>query len=181
MKLYMSFISALDAGPDKISEKLSEVVVRFRSPPLTLFQKACQTPVRPNDLVIRVQPEEGISWRFNAKVPGGSMNIQPVNMDMQYKNTFKVEAPEAYERLIADAIAGDQTLFIRGDEAEAAWTVVDPIGRGWAAGKAAKPQEYAPGTWGAAAATEMIERDGRQWAEDANANAAAATVTACAT
>ena len=111
-----------------LPEKLSEVVVRFRSPPLTLFQKTCETPVRPNDLVIRVQPEEGISWRFNAKVPGGHMNIQPVNMDMEYKDTFKVEAPEAYERLIADAIAGDQTLFIRGDEAEAAWTVVDPIG-----------------------------------------------------
>jgi glucose-6-phosphate 1-dehydrogenase len=162
-----------------LPEKLSEVVVRFRSPPLTLFQKSCQTPVRPNDLVIRVQPEEGITWRFNAKVPGGAMNIQPVNMDMQYKDTFKVEAPEAYERLIADAIAGDQTLFIRGDEAEAAWTVVDPIGRGWASGKAAPPQEYTPGTWGAAKATEMMQNDGRQWATDAPASAA--TVTACAT
>jgi glucose-6-phosphate 1-dehydrogenase len=161
-----------------LPEKLSEVVVRFRSPPLTLFQKACHTPVRPNDLVIRVQPEEGISWRFNAKVPGGSMNIQPVNMDMQYKDTFKVEAPEAYERLIADAIAGDQTLFIRGDEAEAAWTVVDPIGRGWAGGKASKPQEYAPGSWGPPRAMELIEQDGRQWSP--GDKPPEATVTACA-
>jgi glucose-6-phosphate 1-dehydrogenase len=162
-----------------LPEKLSEVVVRFRSPPLTLFQKSCETPVRPNDLVIRVQPEEGISWRFNAKVPGGHMNIQPVNMDMAYKDTFKVEAPEAYERLIADAISGDQTLFIRGDEAEAAWTVVDPIGRGWAGGKAAEPQPYGPGTWGPKAAMELMEHDGRQWAADAKTEAA--TVTACAT
>ena len=161
-----------------LPEKLSEVVVRFRSPPLTLFQKQCETPVMPNDLVIRVQPEEGITWRFNAKVPGGHMNIQPVHMDMQYKDTFKVEAPEAYERLIADAIAGDQTLFIRGDEAEAAWTVVDPIGRGWASGRAADPQEYRPGTWGPPKAMELIEHDGRKWAADA---APAATVTACAT
>ncbi len=145
-----------------LPEKLSEVVVRFRSPPRTLFQQS-PTPVVPNDLVIRIQPDEGITWRFNAKVPGGAMNIEPVNMDMLYKDTFKVEAPEAYERLIADAIGGDQTLFIRGDEAEAAWTVVDPIGRGWAAGKAPEPQEYAPGTWGPKAAAEMIERDGRQW------------------
>ena len=160
-----------------LPEKLSEVVVRFRSPPLTLFQKQTETPVRPNDLVIRVQPEEGISWRFNAKVPGGHMNISPVNMDMLYKDTFKVEAPEAYERLIADAISGDQTLFIRGDEAEAAWTVVDPIGRGWAAGKAADPQPYDPGSWGPKAAAELIEHDGRQWAADSVVPAAKVTAS----
>ena len=163
-----------------LPEKLSEVVVRFRSPPLTLFQKSCETPVMPNDLVIRVQPEEGISWRFNAKVPGGHMNISPVDMNMAYKTTFNVEAPEAYERLIADAITGDQTLFIRGDEAEAAWTVVDPIGRGWAGGKAADPQPYAPGTWGPKGAMDLIEHDGRQWAADAKTTPAA-TVTACKT
>ena len=163
-----------------LPEKLSEITVRFRSPPLTLFQKQCETPVRPNDLIIRVQPEEGIHWRFNAKVPGGHMNISPVDMDMEYKTTFKVEAPEAYERLIADAIAGDQTLFIRGDEAEAAWTVVDPIGRGWAGGKAAEPQEYKPGSWGPQKAMDLIESDGRQWASDAKVEATA-TVTACTT
>ena len=160
-----------------LPEKLSEVVVRFRSPPLTLFQKSCEVPVRPNDLVIRVQPEEGISWRCNAKVPGSHMNIRPVDLDMLYKETFKVEAPEAYERLIGDAIDGDQTLFIRGDEAEAAWTVVDPIGRGWASGKAAEPQPYDPASWGPAKAEELITADGRKWASDK----AEATVTACAT
>jgi glucose-6-phosphate 1-dehydrogenase len=145
-----------------LPEKLSEVVVRFRSPPLTLFQKQCETPVYPNDLIIRVQPEEGISWRFNGKVPGGSMNIKPVAMDMSYKTTFNVEPPEAYERLIFDAIAGDQTLFIRGDEAEAAWAVVDPIEQGWAAGQNL-PQDYMPGSWGPKKAQELIELDGRRW------------------
>jgi glucose-6-phosphate 1-dehydrogenase len=130
-----------------LPEKLSEVVVRFRSPPLTLFQKQCESPVYPNDLIIRVQPEEGISWRLNGKVPGGAMNIKPVALDFLYKTTFNVEPPEAYERLIFDAIVGDQTLFIRGDEAEAAWAVIDPIEQ---AGPRARicPQQYAPGTWG---------------------------------
>jgi glucose-6-phosphate 1-dehydrogenase len=146
-----------------LPEKLSEVVVRFRSPPLTLFQKQCDSPVYPNDLVIRVQPEEGITWRFNGKVPGSHMEIKPVSMDMNYKTTFKTEAPEAYERLIADAITGDQTLFIRADEAEAAWTVIDPVEQGWAKGQT-PPQPYAPGTWGPEAAKDLIEHDGRRWA-----------------
>lgn len=145
-----------------LPEKLSEIVVRFKSPPLTLFQKQCESPVFPNDLIIRVQPEEGLSWRFNGKVPGGHMNIKPVAMDMEYKTTFNVEPPEAYERLIYDATTGDQALFIRGDEAEAAWAVIDPIEQGWAA-SSSPPQEYAPGTWGPQKAIDLIEKDGRRW------------------
>jgi glucose-6-phosphate 1-dehydrogenase len=142
--------------------KLSEVVVRFRSPPLTLFQKQCESPVYPNDLIIRVQPEEGISWRMNGKVPGGQLNIRQIGLDFLYRTTFKVEPPEAYERLILDAMAGDQTLFIRGDEVEAAWSVIDPIEEGWRESKQ-PPHEYAPGTWGPQRATELIELDGRRW------------------
>jgi len=144
-----------------LPQKLSEVVVRFRSPPLTLFQKSCEA-VYPNDLVIRVQPEEGISWRLNGKVPGGAMNIKSVALDFEYATAFNVEPPEAYERLIFDAMLGDQTLFIRGDEAEAAWKVIDPIEQGWASSKTA-PLEYAPGSWGPQKANELIERDGRRW------------------
>jgi glucose-6-phosphate 1-dehydrogenase len=145
-----------------MTEKLSEVVVRFRSPPLTLFQKQCESPVYPNDLIIRVQPEEGISWRMNGKVPGGSMAIKPVALDFQYKTTFNVEPPEAYERLIHDSMIGDQTLFIRGDEAEAAWAVIDPIEQAWAA-SSVKPDRYAPGSWGPKSASKLIEQDGRSW------------------
>jgi glucose-6-phosphate 1-dehydrogenase len=136
--------------------------VRFRSPPLTLFQKQCESAVYPNDLVIRVQPNEGISFRINGKVPGGQMNIKSVALDFLYHTAFHKEAPEAYERLIHDAILGDQTLFIRGDEAEAAWAVIDPIERGWAESKAA-PAEYAPGSWGPKKAMGLIEMDGRRW------------------
>jgi len=143
-------------------EKLSEVVVRFRSPPLALFQKQCDSQVYPNDLIIRVQPEEGISWRFNGKVPGGSMNIKPVAMSMAYSTTFHVEPPEAYERLIFDAISGDQTLFIRGDETEAAWDVVDPIIQSWEQNHV-QSEPYTPGTWGPQRAIDLIEHDGRRW------------------
>jgi glucose-6-phosphate 1-dehydrogenase len=145
-----------------LKEKLSEVMVRFRSPPLTLFQKQCESPVFPNDLILRVQPQEGISWRLNGKVPGGQMNIKSVALDFDYEKTFEKESPEAYERLIYDAMAGDQTLFIRGDEAEAAWQVIDPIEKAWAQSKN-KPEEYAPGSWGPKKAMDLIELDGRRW------------------
>lgn len=160
-----------------LPEKLSQVVVRFRSPPLALFQKQCATPVYANDLIIHVAPDEGISWRLNAKVPGGAMNIQPVALDFDYKTTFKVEAPEAYERLIYDAMLGDQTLFIRGDEAEAAWAVIDPIEQGWAEGKS-DPQEYAPNSWGPKKAMSLIELDGRRWQPSAGGDAD--PIVACA-
>ncbi len=159
-----------------LPDKVSEIVVRFRSPPQALFQAQCATALYPNDLIIRVQPEEGISWRLNGKVPGGQMNIKPVELDFLYKSTFNVEPPEAYERLIHDALTGDQTLFIRGDEAEAAWTVIDPIEKGWAASKN-EPQEYAPGSWGPKRAMDLIEMDGRRWLHSSDG---AEPVVACA-
>jgi len=148
-----------------LAKKLSEVTIRFRSPPLTLFQKQCESPLFPNDLVIRVQPEEGISWRLNAKVPGGHLNIKSVALDFAYKTTFNVEPPEAYERLIHDAMTGDQTLFIRGDEAEAAWMVIDPIEQYWANSKI-PPQQYTPGSWGPQKSADLLGNDGRHWTQD---------------
>ena len=136
--------------------------MRFRSPPLTLFQKQCQSPVFPNDLVIRVQPDEGTSWRLNGKVPGGQMNIKSVALDFSYKETFRVTPPDAYERLIQDAMLGDQTLFIRSDEVEAAWSVIDPIQKAWQE-SSSKPEPYEPGKWGPKSALELIENDGRRW------------------
>jgi glucose-6-phosphate 1-dehydrogenase len=158
-----------------LPEKLSEVTVRFRSPPLTLFQKQCDSPVYPNDLVMRIQPEEGISWRLNGKVPGGQMNIKSVALDFLYKSAFNVEPPEAYERLINDAITGDQTLFIRADEAEAAWAVIDPIEKAWADSKT-PPEQYAPATWGPKRAMHLIELDGRRWM---HSNGAPEPIIAC--
>ena len=158
-----------------LKEKLSEIVIRFRSPPLTLFQKQCETPVFPNDLVVRVQPDEGISWRLNAKVPGGQMQIKSVALDFLYKTAFHAEAPEAYERLINDAITGDQTLFIRGDEVEAAWAVIDPIIEGWKTSKR-PPETYARGSWGPKRSFDLIEHDGRRWM---HANGEAEPIVAC--
>jgi glucose-6-phosphate 1-dehydrogenase len=146
--------------------KMSQITVRFNAPPLTLFQKQCESPVYPNDLIIKVAPEEGISWHINGKVPGGSMNIRAVALDFLYNNTFKREAPEAYERLIYDAIVGDQSLFIRGDEVEAAWAVIDPIERGWQRSTSRAPEPYVPGSWGPRRAMDLIEMDGRRWAQN---------------
>ena len=157
-------------------EKLSEITIRFKAPPLTLFQKQCESAVLPNDLTIKVAPDEGITWRINGKVPGGAMNIKGVAMDFLYRDTFKTEAPEAYERLIHDAVVGDQGLFIRGDEAEAAWSVIDPIEHAWASSPN-KPFEYKPGSWGPQQAMDLIERDGRKWAHSTDAES---PVIACA-
>jgi glucose-6-phosphate 1-dehydrogenase len=153
-----------------LNRKLSEVAVRFRSPPLTLFQKQSDAHIYPNDLIIRVQPEEGTSWRLNAKVPGGTLNIKSVALDYMYKTAFNVEPPEAYERLIYDGMIGDQSLFIRGDEAEAAWQVIDPIEQHWAKSKIS-PQEYKPGSWGPQKAMDLIEEDGRRWLQTADGEA----------
>ncbi|MGF1633419.1 MAG: glucose-6-phosphate dehydrogenase [Phycisphaerae bacterium] len=145
-----------------LPQKLTEVVVRFASPPDTLFSKMCQSPLYPNDLVINVSPSEGISLRLNGKVPGGGMNVKQVALDFLYEETFKKQPPEAYERLIYDAMLGDQALFIRGDEAEAAWGVITPILEAWAE-QDLKPEPYAPGTWGPKGAFSLIENDGRRW------------------
>lgn len=150
-----------------LPSKVSEIAVRFRRPPIALFQKQCESPVYPNDLIIRVAPHAGISLRVNGKVPGTSLNIKSVAFEFNYAETFRKEPPEAYERLIADAMAGDPSLFIRGDEAEAAWTVVDPILKGWATldEKGEAPHDYDPGSWGPRAAADLIGKDNRQWLE----------------
>jgi len=153
-----------------LNKKLSEVAVRFRSPPLTLFQKQSAAHVYPNDLIIRVQPEEGMSWRLNGKVPGGTLNIKSVALDFQYSTAFNVQPPEAYERLIHDGMIGDQSLFIRGDEAEAAWQVIDPIEKHWATSKI-PPQQYEPGSWGPSKSIDLIEDGGRRWIQTADGEA----------
>ena len=162
-----------------LPEKLSEIAVRFKAPPMTLFQTQCDSPVFPNDLIIRVAPNTGIDLRVNGKVPGNALNIKAVKFDFDYGETFRKEPPEAYERLIADAIAGDQSLFIRGDEAEAAWEVVDPILAGWRQQNEAGegPELYDPGSWGPDAAHKLVERDKRQWLQSSDEPA---PVIACA-
>jgi glucose-6-phosphate 1-dehydrogenase len=116
----------------------------------------------PNTLVLRIQPDEGISLSFGAKVPGTQFDIRDVDMDMTWCEEFGAEGPEAYERLLHDALAGDPTLFLRADEVERAWHVVQPILDAWSAQPGA-PLDYEPGTWGPRASEELLTRDGRSW------------------
>ena len=112
--------------------------------------------------MLRIQPDEGISLRFGAKVPGTRMDVRPVNMDFRYGATFSQGAPEAYERLLLDAMLGDPTLFTRWDGVELAWELLTPVLESWAQG-ASPIQMYEAGSWGPDAARDLIERDGREW------------------
>ncbi len=118
--------------------------------------------VEPNALTLHIQPEEGISLRFAAKVPAAGLVMRSVNMDFLYSSSFLTEAPDAYERLLADCMVGDATLFTRKDEVEAAWTIIDPIEERWAETRVKFPN-YAAGTWGPQAADDLIERAGFHW------------------
>ena len=117
----------------------------------------------PNILVIRIQPDEGISLKMNCKIPGLNNLIQPVNMDFQYGAYFGATPPEAYERLICDCMAGDNTLFARADEALVSWRLLTPILDYWSEEKPIDFPNYACGTWGPKAAEELLNRDEHKW------------------
>jgi len=145
----------------RLNRRLTEIVLQFRDVPHRLFHGG---PPAPNSLGLRIQPDEGICLRFDAKSPGAQSRIQPVAMDFSYGETFGQQPPEAYERLLLDALLGDSTLFLRRDEIEGAWAWVDRLIEGWAREDAAAPlPEYTAGTWGPAEAHVMLARDGRTW------------------
>jgi glucose-6-phosphate 1-dehydrogenase len=141
----------------------TEISVHFKKAPLVLFNKEA-TSLDQNVLVIRIQPDEGISLRMQAKMPGTSFRIEPVKMDFHYGTSFGKASPEAYERLLLDAMSGDATLFARRDEVEEAWAFVDPIENAWAAKEGAPTLfDYPAGSWGPEEADELLARDGRAW------------------
>ncbi|HSM38491.1 MAG TPA: glucose-6-phosphate dehydrogenase [Candidatus Limnocylindrales bacterium] len=143
--------------------RVTEVAVQFKSPPLTLFERAGAPLIDPNILAVRIQPDEGILLRFGAKVPGQGMQIRNVNMDFRYGSSFAVDSPDAYETLLLDAMIGDASLFTRGDEVERAWAIVDPIRTAWESGSGGPIHFYGAGTWGPPAADELLQREGRSW------------------
>jgi glucose-6-phosphate 1-dehydrogenase len=147
----------------RLPKKVSEIAIQFRDVPYMLFQSAAKQ-VSPNVLTLRIQPNEGIALRFEAKMPGAELRSRSVEMDFGYGKTFGVEGSDAYDRLLLDCMLGDQTLFTRGDEVEAAWKVVTPALAAWEAPSAPDivPQ-YEAGTWGPTEAELLINRDGRQW------------------
>jgi len=145
-----------------LAERVSEVVIRWKDVPNVLYNEESGAPLKSNMLMMRIQPNDGFALRMNAKVPG-SNEVRDVRMNFDYAETFGAEPPEAYERLLHDALIGDSTLFTRRDESETAWGIVDPILNAWHGGHAPAPFPYAPGTWGPKEADEFINRDGRRW------------------
>jgi len=141
----------------------SEVRVQFRPVPNVLFAAQCQHNLDSNALTLRLQPNEGINLRFNGKVPGNSSELRPVSMQFSYDTEFGAYTPEAYERLLLEAVAGDATLFIRRDEVEAAWKVVDTIRKAWKGKPLSNREFYSAGTWGPEAADELLGRSGHRW------------------
>ena len=143
----------------------SEVRIQFRPTPNVLFAAQCGQHLDSNAIALRLQPNEGIYLRFNGKVPGMSLGVRPVRMHFSYDAEFGAYTPEAYERLLLEAIAGDATLFIRRDEVETAWQIVDSIRKGWEGNALTNREFYAAGTWGPIAADDLLAQLGHAWHE----------------
>ena len=141
----------------------TEIAIQFKRPPFVLFRKTGVDELMRNRLVLHIQPDEGISLRFGAKVPGSIMNIGAVDMDFDYGDYFGDTPSTGYERLLHDCMVGDATLFQRADQVEAGWAVVDPIQQAWSQSEPPKFPNYAAGSWGPQEAFELLERDGREW------------------
>jgi glucose-6-phosphate 1-dehydrogenase len=149
----------------RLASRVSEIVVAFRPIPHSVFD-AGAGPIEPNRLVVRVQPNESVKLWLMIKDPGpGGMRLQHVPLNMSFAEAFNVRNPDAYERLVMDVVRGNQTLFMRRDEVEAAWSWIDPILEAWGASKE-PPKPYTAGTWGPSASIALIERVGRTWHED---------------
>jgi glucose-6-phosphate 1-dehydrogenase len=147
----------------RLPKRVTEIAIQFREAPHQLFDDESGRPT-PNQLIIRVQPDEGITMRFAAKVPGQATRVRDVNMDFRYGASFGVQLAEAYERLILDCILGDSTLYARGDMTERGWEIVTPILDEWGAHAAdANFPNYEAGTWGPRESFDIIERAGRRW------------------
>ncbi len=147
----------------RLPAKVSEVFIQFRPVPHQAFPASAVQDWQPNLMMIRIQPDEGIVIRFQAKHPGPHMHLSPVDMRFDYQKAFKAAAPEAYETLLLDVIRGDATLFMRADQVEAAWSVVMPVLDVWAETTPADFPNYRAGNWGPEAAQVLIASDGRAW------------------
>jgi glucose-6-phosphate 1-dehydrogenase len=145
----------------RLGRRVTEVAVVFKRAPHQPFAVSATEELTHNALVIRVQPDEGMTMRFGSKVPGPSMEIRDVNMDFAYGGSFTEDSPEAYERLILDVLLGDPPLFPRHEEVELSWKILDPILEHWE--RKGRPEAYPSGTWGPESADKMLARDGRVW------------------
>ncbi|MCW4459488.1 glucose-6-phosphate dehydrogenase [Microbacterium sp. MPKO10] len=146
----------------RLGRRVTEIAVVFKRAPQYLFEESQTAELGENALVIRVQPDEGVTIRFGSKVPGAGMQVRDVTMDFGYGHAFTEASPEAYERLILDVLLGDPPLFPRHEEVELSWKILDPIEEFWAE-QGGPLEQYEPGTWGPASADELLTRDGRGW------------------
>jgi glucose-6-phosphate 1-dehydrogenase len=147
----------------RLARRVTEIAVVFHEVPRTLFRAADQAGIAPNVLAVRIQPDEGIALRFTSKEPGQQTILRDVAMDFRYGTAFGSHTPEAYERLLLDAMRGDATLFTRRDEVEAQWEYIDMVLGAWASEGPVSPPAYAAGSWGPEQADELLARDGRHW------------------
>jgi glucose-6-phosphate 1-dehydrogenase len=147
----------------RLPKRTTEIAIQFRRPPLHIFKRNSPTGVAPNLLVVNVQPDEGISVRFEAKLPGTRMQLAPVMMNFRYGSAFGRAVPEAYETLLLDAMLGDPTLFARHDFVEASWSLITPVHEAWAGEKVSELPTYEAGEWGPKEADAMMAADTRRW------------------
>jgi glucose-6-phosphate 1-dehydrogenase len=147
-----------------LETKVSEIVIEFRAPPHVMFDLQSEHHLAPNILSLGIQPDEGVHFTFQAKVPDSAQETRPVDMAFHYRSSFGNGAlPEAYERLLLDALRADASLFIRSDEIEQAWELMDAVLTGWESSDAPRLQRYAPHSWGPDAADALLAHDGRAW------------------
>ena len=149
----------------RMPKRVTEIRIQFKPVPHPLFSRDVVSGVEPNVIAIRIQPDEGIHWKFAAKQPGQAIQLSNVRMNFYYKESFGATPSEAYETLLLDAMRGDSTLFNRNDEVEVAWSLVMPILERWAQLPPPPFPNYAAGTWGPEAANQLLARDGRAWRE----------------
>ena len=147
----------------RLPKRATEIAIQFRRPPTELFEPEADGLSGANQLVLRIGPNEGASLTFEAKIPGSRRRLQEVRMDFRYGTAFAVPPPEAYERLLLDAMLGDPTLYTRTDEVESAWRFITTILDAWQEPGAPAPVTYVAGSWGPEAADALIAADGARW------------------
>jgi len=147
----------------RLAKRVTEISIQFRQAPLLLFRDTPVERLRTNRLVIHIQPDEGISLRFGAKIPGPIMRLGSVEMDFNYSDYFGSTPNTGYERLLYDCMTGDATLFQRADMVEAGWRIIEPVLDVWKALPPRSFPNYPAGSWGPKEADELLERDGREW------------------
>jgi glucose-6-phosphate 1-dehydrogenase len=145
----------------RLGRRVTEIAVMFKRAPHLPFDSTATDELGQNALVVRVQPDEGVTLRFGSKVPGNNMEVRDVTMDFGYGHAFTESSPEAYERLILDMLLGEPSLFPVNEEVELSWEILDPVLRSWA--QSGRPEPYRAGTWGPASADKMLGRTDRKW------------------